>query len=67
MGDGQFSRQAWDGCVSARGYNGDWWDTLTPEAEPALWDQLKAVYADERAVGRGGSRPPGLRSDRPQA
>ena len=45
-----WSREAWDGSVSAKAYNSDWWATLTPEKEPALWEELKSIFEEERAL-----------------
>lgn len=51
MDNSQWSRETWDKCVSSKAYNPDWWMTLTPETEPQLWDELKFIYEDEKAVG----------------
>ena len=51
MNDALWSREAWDASVSAKAYNPDWWDSLTPETEPELWGQMKSIFEDEKAVG----------------
>lgn len=50
MSDDGWSRDAWDSCISAEGYNQDWWDTLTPEKEPALWAEMRSIYEEEKAM-----------------
>ena len=45
-----WSREAWDASVSAKAYNSDWWATLTPEKEPALWDELRSIFDEEEAL-----------------
>jgi hypothetical protein len=50
MSDILWSPDAWDASVSARGYNADWWTTLTPAREPELWSELRAVFEDEQAI-----------------
>ena len=51
VSDNGWSRQAWDASVSAQAYNADWWETLTPEAEPELWEQLRCIHAEEVTAG----------------
>lgn len=51
MAPATWSRESWDASVSAKGYNSDWWTTLTPEREPALWAELRAVYDEEADIG----------------
>ncbi len=43
-----WTREVWDASVSAKAYNADWWATLSPEKEPALWDELKSIYEQEQ-------------------
>ncbi len=45
-----WSRVAWDASISARAYNADWWDTLTPTKEPQLWAEMHSIYAEEKAL-----------------
>ena len=44
MSDTIWSLEAWDASVSSRGYNADWWRSLTPEREPELWAELRAIF-----------------------
>ena len=37
--------------MSAKAYNADWWDYLTPIKEPRLWEELRAIYDEERTLG----------------
>ena len=46
-----WSREAWDASISGKAYNSDWWDTLTPEKEPALWAELTAIFQQEQSLG----------------
>jgi len=46
-----WSREAWDASVSAKAYNSDWWTTLTPEAEPELWAELRRLLGEEVELG----------------
>jgi hypothetical protein len=50
MNELAWSRKAWEASVSTKGYNADWWDTLTPEKEPELWAELKSVFEEEKAL-----------------
>lgn len=50
MNEGQWSREAWDASVSAKAYNPDWWATLTEEKEPELWEELKSIFREEKAL-----------------
>ncbi len=50
MTDVVWDREAWDASISARGYNPDWWATLTPEKEPELWEELRSILEDEKAI-----------------
>ncbi|MDP6506922.1 MAG: hypothetical protein QF886_25070, partial [Planctomycetota bacterium] len=50
MNNSLWSREAWDNSISARAYNSDWWDTLTPEKEPGLWAEMRAIFDDENAL-----------------
>ena len=50
MNTASWSREAWDGSVSAKAYNSDWWSTLTPETEPGLWVELRSVFAEEASL-----------------
>ena len=45
-----WSREAWDVSISAKAYNADRWDTLTPEKEPALWAELAVIWRQEQAL-----------------
>ena len=45
-----WSREAWDAGMSARAYNADWWAELSPEKEPDLWAELKALFEEEQAL-----------------
>lgn len=51
MGDTPWSPEIWRASTSVRGYNVDWFDTLTPEAEPKLWSELKSIFEEEVALG----------------
>ena len=46
------SRKAWDNSVSARAYNPGWWPHLTPEKEPALWEELWSILEEEKAISQ---------------
>ena len=59
MTDALRAREAWDASVSAKGYNADWWDTLTPEGEPELWEELRSILREENAI----ASVPGWASD----
>ena len=50
MKDTLWSREAWDASTGARAYNPDWWDSLTPEKEPALWAELRSIFEQEQAI-----------------
>ncbi|MDP6113685.1 MAG: hypothetical protein QGG53_17640 [Planctomycetota bacterium] len=50
MIDAEWVREAWGASVSAKGYNADWWATLTPENEPGLWKELRSILEDENAI-----------------
>lgn len=50
MNQNLWSRDAWDASISAKGYNPDWWDTLTPEKEPELWEELRAIFELEHSI-----------------
>lgn len=50
MNETSWSREAWDASISAKAYNADWWATLTPEKEPLLWQELKAIFEEEVAI-----------------
>ena len=50
MSTATWSREAWDASISARAYNADWGDTLTPETEPGLWAELAAILRQEQAL-----------------
>ena len=43
-------RIVWNTCQSAKAYNPDWWQYLTPEKEPELWENLKAIYHKEQLL-----------------
>lgn len=49
MNDTLWSRDAWDASLSAKAYNPDWWNALTPDKEPELWAELRAVFEEEMA------------------
>ena len=51
MTEAAWSREAWNASISARAYNADWWDYLTPMKEPQLWAELHAIYTEEKALG----------------
>ena len=59
MNDASWSREAWDSSTSARAYNPDWWDSLTPEKEPELWAEMRSIFEEEKAI----SDIPGWASD----
>ncbi len=46
-----WSREAWDTSISSRAYNEDWWNTLTPEKERQLWEELEAIFNEEAMIG----------------
>lgn len=50
MDSSTWSREAWDASASAKAYNPDWWASLTPDKEPELWDELRAIFEDEKAL-----------------
>lgn len=50
MNDTMWSREAWDASISAKAYNPDWWATLTLEKEPDLWEELKSIFEEEKAI-----------------
>jgi hypothetical protein len=51
MNPATWSREAWDASMSAKAYNADGWDTLTPEKEPALWAELTSIFQQEQSLG----------------
>jgi len=46
-----WSHTPWNDSISAKAYNPDWWDTLTPDKEPALWKELASIFEQEQAIG----------------
>ncbi len=54
-----WSREAWDASISAKAYNPDWWDSLTPEKQPQLWAEMRSIFEEEMAI----SGIPGWASD----
>jgi len=45
-----WSREGWDASISAKAYNSDWWDSLTPEKEPSLWAEIRSIFEDENSI-----------------
>jgi len=51
MNETSWSREAWDASITAKAYNSDWWNTLTPETEPQLWAEMRCLFEQEKAIG----------------
>ena len=50
MNDDGWPREMWDSSTSAKAYNADWWDSLTPEKEPDLWAEIRSIFDEEKAL-----------------